>query len=291
MQSELGLHKGLDMSALVLPTPLVSADWVARHLHHPELVVVDCRFSLANPALGRQQYEAGHLPGAFYLNLDQDLSGSVQRHGGRHPLPDLTDLVVTMETIGVRSHPETAVVAYDDTRGAFASRLWWLLRYLGHQSVAVLEGGFSGWQGQGQPVTTATPPAEASLGKFLAQPQADWVVTYEQLRERQGHPGTVLVDARSPERFRGEVEPIDPVAGAIPGAKNYFWQRTVDEAGTFLTPAALKAHWADLDNADEVIMYCGSGVTACVNLLSRAAAGYSPDKLYVGGWSDWCSYL
>jgi thiosulfate/3-mercaptopyruvate sulfurtransferase len=279
------------MSALVLPKPLVDAEWVARNLHHPDLVIVDCRFSLGNTQRGRQQYNCGHLPGAFYLDLNQDLSGSVGRHGGRHPLPVLTDFVAKLEQIGVRSHPKTAVVAYDDSRGAFASRLWWLLRYLDHDSVAVLQGGFSEWQDKGLSITVNTPTPVAEGGNFMARPQEDWILTYPQVKEWQQHGDEVLVDARSPERFRGEVEPIDPVAGSIPGAVNYFWQRVVDEKGYFLAPSALKHYWSSLDTASDVVMYCGSGVTACVNLLSREVAGYTPAKLYVGGWSDWCSYL
>lgn len=279
------------MSALMLPTPLVDADWVARHLNHPDLVIVDCRFSLGNPQLGRQQYDCGHLPGSFYLDLNQDLSGPVGRHGGRHPLPVLEDFVTELEQIGVRSHPKTAVVAYDDSRGAFASRLWWLLRYLGHESVAVLQGGFSEWRDRRLPITVDTPQQVAGTENFVAHPHTDWVLTYEQVREWRQHNAGVFVDARSPERFRGEVEPIDPIAGSIPGAVNYFWQAVVDAKGHFLSPLALQHHWSSLDAANEAIMYCGSGVTACVNLLSREVAGYAPAKLYVGGWSDWCSYL
>lgn len=241
------------MSALILPTPLVDAEWVARNLNHPDLVIVDCRFALGNTQLGRQQYNCGHLPGAFYLDLNQDLSGSAGRHGGRHPLPVLTDFVAKLEQIG-GSHPKTAVVAYDDSRGAFASRLWWLLRYLGHSSVAVLQGGFSEWQDKGLPITVDKPTPVAQGGNLIARPQEDWILTYTQLQEWQQHGDGVLVDARSPEHFRGEVEPIDPVAGSIPGAVNYFWQEVVDEKGYFLTPSALKHHWSSLDTASDVIM-------------------------------------
>ncbi|WP_008313935.1 sulfurtransferase [Leptolyngbya sp. PCC 6406] len=283
--------------SLSLPTPLVDAAWVADHLDHPDLVILDCRFSLADPELGRRQYQERHLPGAHYLHLNQDLSSPVQTHGGRHPLPDLADLVPKLERCGVRSpkngplgplHPPTAVIVYDDFRGAFASRLWWLLHYLGHDTVAVLQGGYSGWQRAGLPTTTQLPPPSSEL--FQPRPQKNWVVDHATAEALNQQSGVTLVDARSPERFRGEQEPIDPIAGSIPGAINSFWQQVVDEEGVFLPPANLQAHWAPLDST-EVVMYCGSGVTACVNLLSRVAAGYPMDRLYVGGWSDWCSYL
>jgi thiosulfate/3-mercaptopyruvate sulfurtransferase len=257
------------------------------HLQHPDLVIVDCRFALSDPALGQGQYAQGHLPGAFYLDLNQDLSGPVQPHGGRHPLPDLQTLIPTLERCGIRSDPATPVVIYDDFRGAFAARLWWLLTYLGHGTAAVLQGGFSGWQRAGYPITTLVPTARQ--GRMAPQVQTEWVRTYDQVRAEQDH--ITLVDARSPARFQGQEEPIDPVAGSIPGAINAFWQTVVDEQGYFLDPAALRTHWEQIPLQRPPVMYCGSGVTACVNLLSRVAAGYPISPLYVGGWSDWCSYL
>lgn len=275
-------------SPLPLPTPLVDAAWVAQRLDHPNLVIVDCRFALGDPTLGRQQYTASHLPGAVYGDLNQDLSSPPQGHGGRHPLPPWPDFVHTLESWGISSQPPTAVVAYDDSRGAFAARLWWLLRYLGHPAVAVLQGGFSGWQGAGLPTTAAgpTPPR----GQFQPQPQPGWVVTQAEVERLRQQPGVALVDARSPQRYRGEEEPIDPIPGSIPGAVNYFWQQVVDDQGIFQSPEQLRTHWQALGD-QSLVMYCGSGVTACVNLLSRVAAGYAMDPLYVGGWSDWCSYL
>lgn len=271
--------------------PLVSSDWLFPRRDDPNLVVVDCRFALANPDQGRQQYEQGHIPAAVYFDLNRDLSSPVQSHGGRHPLPDLEVFVAKLEAAGISSGngtPQTMVVAYDDSRFAFASRLWWLLKYLGHDRVAVLDGGFQAWQQAGYPVTTDI--SQPRAGHFRPNPRTDWVVTIEEVRQRQGQDGVVLVDARAPERFRGEVEPIDPVAGSIPGAVNYFWQAVTDKNGAMRPPAELTQHWSGLAGAEEVIMYCGSGVTACVNLLSQFVAGQPLGKLYVGGWSDWCSY-
>ncbi|HIK43540.1 MAG TPA: sulfurtransferase [Leptolyngbyaceae cyanobacterium M65_K2018_010] len=288
------------------PLPnVVTPAWLAAHLNQPNLVIVDCRFSLAEADLGRQQYQAGHIPGAWYLDLNRDLSSPVGRHGGRHPLPDWPTFRQVLETMGVSSQTPlgpTPVVAYDDSRFAFASRLWWLLKYLGHGAVAVLDGGWSAWHQGGYPVSLELPRVET--GHFVPQPQPNWIVDIDTLRRRKDEPGVRLIDSRSPERYRGEVEPIDPVAGSIPGAVNYFWQADVrDESdregmriviGAWKSPAEQRDRFDPLckdGSRNEVIVYCGSGVTACVNLLSQAVAGKPMGKLYVGGWSDWCSYL
>jgi thiosulfate/3-mercaptopyruvate sulfurtransferase len=268
---------------------VVSSDWLQDHLHDPQVVVVDCRFALMQPALGQQQYQAGHIPGAFYLDLNQDLSSPVQTHGGRHPLPDLATLVAKLQTLGIASaSPQgpTQVVVYDDSRLAFAARLWWLLRYLGHGPVAVLDGGWQAWQAAGYAQSTEVPPAR--YGEFVPQVQRDWVVDRDQVQQRS--PQTVLVDAREGERYRGEREPIDPVAGHIPGAVNYPWQDTTDDHGRVRSPAHQQQRWQALPPDQPVIVYCGSGVTACVNLLSLELAGRPPGRLYAGSWSDWCSY-
>lgn len=275
---------------------LVEPAWLAEHLHDPTVVVVDCRFSLQQPQLGRQQYDAGHIPGAHYLDLNQDLSGPVAAHGGRHPLPNLDRLAQTLTKMGIASASPagpTRVVAYDSSRYAFAARLWWLLRYLGHEAVAVLDGGLPAWQQQGYALTQALPPPVELSGRqpFRAQPQPDWLIDIEALCRRQQLPGLLLIDAREPARYRGEQEPIDPVAGSIPGAVNYFWQAVSEEDGRMRRPEGLAEHWAALDRAEESIVYCGSGVTACVNLLAQAIADKPMSKLYVGGWSDWCTYL
>ncbi len=271
---------------------LVTPAWLADHLKDVNLVIVDCRFSLAEPNQGQEQYAAAHIPGAWYLDLNQHLSSPVQAHGGRHPLPDMAAFQRRLEELGVSSQTPTGptrVVAYDDSRFAFAARLWWLLKYLGHDAVAVLDGGWSAWQQGGYPTSAALPTRQS--GQFLPNPQANWVVDIDDVRHRKDEPGVQLIDSRSPERYRGEVEPIDPVAGTIPGAANQFWQDVSTPAGQMRSPEDLAQHWANLDAADEVIVFCGSGVTACVNLLSQAVAGKPMGKLYVGGWSDWCSYL
>ncbi|MFE1745894.1 sulfurtransferase [Coleofasciculus sp. H7-2] len=275
---------------------VVSAQWLSEHLNVSaaalaellQVVVVDCRFSLADPELGHQQYLTSHIPGAHYLDLNKDLSAPVGQHGGRHPLPNPDELANKLAAIGVNCQ-ETLVVAYDDSRFAFAARLWWLLRYLGHDRVALLDGGFSGWQREEYPVTdTRTTP---QMGKFVPQVRQDWVVDIETVKARKDLPGVVLVDSREGDRYRGEREPIDPIAGHIPGAVNYSWQE-VSSSQSYLRPMTeQRERWVGLEQAEEVLVYCGSGVTACVNLLSLEIAGLQTGKLYAGSWSDWCSYL
>lgn len=267
---------------------VVSAEWLAENLHNPEIVIVDCRFSLNDPEWGQNQYCISHIPGAFYLDLNRDLSSPVGRHGGRHPLPDPEKLAEKLAAIGVNSG-ETLVVAYDDSRLAFAARLWWLLRYLGHEKVSVLDGGFSEWQANGYPVTNEV--SVAKPGKFIPQLHPEKVVDIEYVRKRKDMPNVVLVDSRESERYLGKREPIDPIAGHIPGAINFPWQEVTDEKSKLRSPQEQCQRWANIKEAEEIIVYCGSGVTACVNLLSLEIAGIHNAKLYAGSWSDWCSYL
>lgn len=270
---------------------LVSPAWLYEHLAHPRIAIADCRFALMQPELGQHQYQEAHIPGAYYLDLNQDLSSPVGKHGGRHPLPDPALLAEKLAAMGVNSEsPEgpTLVIAYDDSRMAFASRLWWLLRYLGHEQVAVLDGGFSAWKAAGYPIST-TPPLARS-GRFIPKLQTDRAVDIEQVKMRKDLPTVSLVDSREPERYRGEKEPIDPIAGHIPGAVNYPWQDVTTEQGYARPIAEQRDRWATLADSEEIIVYCGSGVTACVNLLSLDLAGIPNAKLYPGSWSDWCSY-
>jgi thiosulfate/3-mercaptopyruvate sulfurtransferase len=267
---------------------VVSCEWLFKHLDEPQVVIVDCRFSLAEPQLGRQQYQESHIQGAYYLDLNQDLSSPVGEHGGRHPLPNPIELAHKLSAIGVNSQ-KTLVVAYDDSRLAFASRLWWLLRYLGHDQVAVLDGGFSAWKKAEYPVTNVIPePQEAT---FIPNLQSQMLVDISAVKSRKESQEVRLVDSRERERYLGIREPIDKIAGHIPGALNYPWQQVTDSAGYILPQQEQRHHWLELENAKEIFVYCGSGVTACANLLSLDLAGIHTGRLYAGSWSDWISYL
>ncbi|MFN8969306.1 MAG: sulfurtransferase [Pseudanabaena sp.] len=265
---------------------VVSSAWLHTHLYDPQLVILDCRYSLMNQELGFNQYQESHIEGAYFLDLNRDLSSPIQKHGGRHPLPDINQLAAKLSQIGVTSG-ETMIVAYDDSRFGFAARLWWLLRYMGHEYVAVLDGGFAGWQAQNYETSSTVPSVR--VGKFIPNIQTEFVVDIETVKSRKDLPEVVLIDSREGDRYRGEREPIDPIAGHIEGAVNYPWMEVTNEQGFVI--ANQGDRWQEVKNAQEAIVYCGSGVTACVNLLSLKLAGIETGKLYSGSWSDWCSYL
>lgn len=282
--------------------PIVSVQWLQANLGNPGVAIADCRFSLADPLLGRQQYGTGHIPGAYYFDLDHDLSGPRQQHGGRHPLPDMEHLATQLGQAGVQSTPRTLVVAYDDSRFGFAARFWWLLRYLGHDRVALLDGGFGAWKAAGYAIETDLPTVKTA--HFVPHLQPQMVVDIETVRSRKNQPGVMLIDSREGDRYRGEREPIDPIAGHIPGAVNYPWQDVTEADGRLRAVSEQQRRWGMIASTDrvnqqatqaslpdEIVVYCGSGVTACVNLLSLEIAGIRNAKLYVGSWSDWCSYL
>jgi thiosulfate/3-mercaptopyruvate sulfurtransferase len=274
----------------MLTSPLVTVDWLHQHLADKpdlDLQIIDCRFALGDPDLGRKQYETAHIPGANYLDLNRDLSSPISQHGGRHPLPDDRVLGAKLAAMGINAH--TLVVAYDDSRFGFAARLWWLLRYYGHDCVALLDGGYSSWLKAGYPVTDEL-PAVVAPGDFQPQVRTDWIVDIDRLRAIENSPQHVLIDSREPDRYLGNIEPIDPVAGHIPGAVNYPWQDVSTPEGYAVSIAAQQQRWAAISPTLEPIIYCGSGVTACVNLLSLELAGIAGAKLYPGSWSDWISY-
>ncbi len=262
---------------LIEPAQLVAG-------HHA--VVFDCRFSLADPLEGRRLYEQGHIPGAHYLDLNRDLAGPVGKHGGRHPLPDPAVFATTLARFGVG--PATAVVAYDDSRLAFAARLWWLLRALGYQPPLLLNGGYRAFLKVGGVPETEIPVPQSRVPDAVNG--FSGYCDIEGLRAAQAR-GALLVDSREPRRYAGLEEPIDPVAGHIPGAINRPWQGVTDAEGAVLDTAALQEHWGEALAAEQLVVYCGSGVTACANLFSLALLGREDATLYAGSWSDWCSYL
>jgi thiosulfate/3-mercaptopyruvate sulfurtransferase len=266
---------------------VVTSDWLAQNLDNPEVVAIDCRFSLADPAVGRQKYAESHIPGAHYLDLNLDLSAPIQTHGGRHPLPDPEIFATKLAQLGIE-FGRTLVVAYDDSRLAFASRLWWLLRYYGHDRVAVLDGGYPHWVQANLPVSSSE-PSLPPMATFVPQIR-DWTVSIAAVSDCTADSEIVLIDSREADRYAGLREPIDPFAGRISGAYNYPWQEVTGEDGLLLPPNWQQQRWKDLSTEKTKVLYCGSGVTACVNALSLAIGGYPAPLLYPGGWSDWCSH-
>lgn len=266
---------------------LIGALDLAQRLRDPDWIVFDCRYDLTDPAFGRQAYAAGHIPGAFLLDLDDDLSGTKTGSNGRHPLPDPARLAARLAACGVGNH--TQVVAYDDASGMFAARLWWLLRWFGHRRVAVLDGGLRAWLAAGQALDDALP--EAHPATYTLALRADRVDA-QYVRQHLGQPDMVLIDARSPDRFRGENEVLDPVGGHIPGAINRCFRDNLDARGCFKQASVLREEFGALLGAHsprQVVHQCGSGVTACVNVLAMEAAGLSGSRLYAGSWSEWCA--
>jgi thiosulfate/3-mercaptopyruvate sulfurtransferase len=275
----------------LMATTLLEPAELAVHLDDPDWAIIDCRFELANPEWGARAYAAGHIPHALYAHLDHDLSGARTPHTGRHPLPPPQALATTFGRFGIDTRVQ--VVAYDQGSGALAARLWWLLRWLGHAQVAVLNGGLPAWQRAGLPLSTA---GEArSPRSFVPAPDAGMLASSAEVAAavdsgalRRG--AALLVDARSSERFAGQNETLDAVAGHIPGARNHPFATNHDAQGRFLSAAELRRAWADTLGAvppRQVMAMCGSGVTACHNLLALEIAGFSGARLYAGSWSEW----
>ncbi|MCR2806034.1 sulfurtransferase [Paenibacillus soyae] len=267
---------------------IVSLKWLLARMYEPDIVIVDCRFLMGKPDAGRELYEASHIPGAVYMDLEKDLSAPVEEdgHGGRHPLPDIFDLTVALSRVGIGN--ESRVVAYDDQGGAMASRLWWLLKYLGHEQVYVLDEGFTAWVNAGFPVSSEQKVLIPA--KFLAEVQHSMLAEMAEIQERLGDESLTLIDSREAPRYRGEVEPLDKVAGHIPGAINRFWKDGLSESGAWKDAASQADRFADLDRERELVVYCGSGVTATPNVIALQEAGFTKVRLYAGSWSDWISY-
>lgn len=267
-------------------TTLVDTDTLARHLADPRWVVVDCRFTLTDAAAGRRAWTAGHIPGARYAHLDEDLSSPITPHTGRHPLPDPNALARKLGAWGIDESKQ--VVVYDDTFGAMASRLWWLLRWLGHESVALLDGGYPKWVREKKPVTPDAPVVHPATFHPRVN-NALWVNADFVERARQDE-AFLVFDARAEERFRGDIEPLDKVAGHVPGAVNAMYEDNLDVSGEFLSAEELRERYLDLLGGivpDQAIHMCGSGVTACHNVLAMEHAGLPGAKLYAGSWSEW----
>jgi thiosulfate/3-mercaptopyruvate sulfurtransferase len=271
-------------------TTLISAADLSQHLTDDKWVILDCRHDLMNPNAGRDGFAIGHIQGAQFANIDTDLSGAKTgvdgKFLGRHPLPGRAALIETLRGWGISD--DTQVVAYDAHGGMFAARLWWLLRWVGHPAVAVLDGGLAAWQSQGLGMVTHT--ERRTPGTISDQPSLVKTVTVDEVVANLATQERTVVDARAADRYRGENETIDPVGGHIPGAKNRFFKDNLNADGRFKDAAQLKQEFAPLfENASKAIMQCGSGVTACHNLLALEVAGLPGAALYPGSWSEWCA--
>jgi thiosulfate/3-mercaptopyruvate sulfurtransferase len=266
-------------------TGLIAPAELAGSLADPAWLVADCRFELGKPDAGREAWRAGHVPGAVYVDLERDLSAPVSVATGRHPLPTVDELAATLSRFGIGER--TQVVCYDAGSGAYAARLWWILRYLGHDAAAVLDGGFAAWVGEGRPVSAAAVARAPS--RFVARPRPGMLVDAAGVAAALAR-GVRLVDVRGAERFAGTVEPLDAVAGHVPGAINLPYLDNLDERGRFRPPAALAERWrgaTGVATGKDAICMCGSGVTACQQLLALEVAGITGARLYAGSWSEW----
>lgn len=265
---------------------LISTEELLPHLEDPTWLVVDCRFDLDQQDSGDAAYLKGHIPGALYVDLERDLSAPTTGSNGRHPLPSVEALTALFSQLGI--DVGTQIVAYDASGGAFAARFWWSLRYMGHDAIAVLDGGIPAWISRGLPLRAGAESRPPVI--FRSNPRSAMLVNAAKVRSSFKQSDQLLLDARSPARFRGEEEPRDPVAGRIPGARNRFWQDNLEEDDRLRPFEALKADFeAVLAGAtpEKVIAYCGSGVTGCHNLLVMEHVGLGGARLYAGSWSEW----
>jgi thiosulfate/3-mercaptopyruvate sulfurtransferase len=271
-------------------TTLISAAELAEHIFDPQWMVLDCRHDLTNPDAGRNAYAEGHLPNAQFVHLDSDLGGVKSAADGtfrgRHPLPDRATFIDTLRRLGINN--DTQVVVYDAHGGMFAARLWWMLRWVGHDAVAVLDGGLPAWQTHGMFLSTEQPAH--TFGTLKEKSSLVASVDAGDVLQNLANGKRTVIDARSPDRFRGENETLDPVGGHIPNAKNRFFKDNLQADGRFKPAEELRAAFNQLiDEPTEAIMQCGSGVTACHNLLAMEVAGLKGAALYPGSWSEWCS--
>lgn len=270
-------------------SPLVSGAELEAHLADPAWLVLDCQHDLMNHAFGRQSYAREHIPGAHFVSMEDDMAGTKTGANGRHPLPAVADLEALFSRLGVTAG--TQVVCYDSANNNYAGRVWWTLRWLGHDQVAVLDGGLGKWRADARP-TTASPPAARPAAQFAARPRDAMRVEVSTLVGNLGSRRLTVLDARTAERYAGLAEPIDPVAGHIPGALSRPWQQNILPDGTYKSAALLAAEYRALLGsapASSLVHQCGSGVSACQNLIAMEIAGLAGSRLYIGSWSEWCA--
>ncbi len=266
-------------------TTLICVDDLAKHLDDPGFVIFDCRHDLTNPEFGINAYAQSHIPNALFAHLDRDLAAPLTGHNGRHPMPDPEVFAGWLARMGVSNDKQ--VIGYDNAGGAYGSRLWWMLRWMGHQSVAVLDGGWQAWLAAGRPVNTGVPKPKPA--KFTGKPEKSPVNANYVLEHLQS-PDMVLIDARANDRYHGRNETIDPIGGHIPGALNRFFKDNLTPQGFFKSPEQLRDDFKKLvgnGSPEKIVSQCGSGVTACHNLLAMEIAGLKGGRLYPGSWSEW----
>lgn len=263
---------------------LIDRSSLVNNLENPDWLIFDTRYDLMNKDAGKEAYQQGHIPGAVYVDLHDDLSGPPVTNHGRHPLPKVEAMNTLFSRLGIKN--DTQVIVYDDIYGSFAARLWWMLRHMQHKNVAVLDEGWQAWIESGAPVSSSI--EKFSTSRFSQSALDNDLVEIEHVQEYD-----IIIDSRDPARFRGDFEPIDKAAGHIPGAKNRFWKDNLTESGKFKSKADLKSEFRALfgsTDSENSVFYCGSGVTACHNLLAACHAGLRMPKLYAGSWSEWSSY-
>jgi thiosulfate/3-mercaptopyruvate sulfurtransferase len=263
----------------------VTAKWLYENLNNKDIVIVDCRADLFDKEYGSKVYSEGHIRGAFFLDVKKDLAGEPEEHGGRSPLPDLEVLKEKLENVGISE--DSIIVAYDEVKLAGAERLWWMLKYLGHCRVHILNGGINSWLQEGYPTVREVPKADK--GTFNIKLNENIITNIVKVREIMNDKDYIIVDSRAPERYRGEIEPIDKKAGHIPGAVNYHWKDVLNEKEQFKCKKELEEHFKELEKYKKVVLQCGSGIDACGNFVAMDEVGFKP-KLYLGSWSDWVSY-
>ncbi|MBL4567264.1 MAG: sulfurtransferase [Porticoccus sp.] len=256
------------------------------NLNASDATIFDCRFSLTDHNMGRNLYLEGHIPNACFLDMEVDLSGDKALHGGRHPLPEPEAFALKMRQCGINQN--SLIIAYDNNRMAGAARLWWLLKLFGHTRVKILDGGLAAWKNTGLAITTQ--PSITTMGNFEATISSSLIVDRYWIRQHLIDEHITLIDSREAPRYLGLTEPIDPFAGHIPGAINSPWQHVTNSEGQIKSPELQRQIWQALPMTKNPVVYCGSGVSACVNLLSLSVAGIDNGRLYAGSWSDWCSY-
>jgi thiosulfate/3-mercaptopyruvate sulfurtransferase len=259
---------------------------VEKITNNPEVVIVDARFQLNDSEAGKRAYKESHLPGAVYFDLEEDLSSKPAKHGGNHPLPDVAVFAEKLGQAGIDQ--DTTVVVYDKGNDMFAPRFWWDLYYMGHNQVYILDGGFDAWLKAGRPVSKEV--LKKKLKTFIPYVRSDEIVNMERIRQNITSKKATLIDSRGYDRYLGKTEPMYKKAGHIPGAKNYFWMNVLDANGNWKSNLELESHFAKLDKTKEIIVSCGSGVSATPNVIALKMAGFKDVKLYPGSFSDWISY-